>query len=137
MTIPVNQYSKLIDEHIDLEGPITDSDESSLVLEGHLFMLETLNDYICMIPKLGNPQHHKAKKENWRIKCLDYLVYCFHGGYFPSKLRIFDLMFVPGDRGDSQMSDIDYILFTLLRFEPEDQPLEKTLEDLKSGIGYS
>ena len=55
MTIPVNQYSRLIDEHIDLEGSPTSSDESLLVLEGNLFMLETLNAYLEMIPKLGNP----------------------------------------------------------------------------------
>ena len=82
-------------------------------------MLETLNDFISMIPKLGNPKHHKAKTENWRIKCLDYLVYCLHGGYFPSKLRIFDLMFAPGDRNDTQLTKVDFVLLTLLRFEPE------------------
>lgn len=95
-----------------------------------------LENFLEKLPILKNQEFAESQAKNWRIKCLDYLVYCLHGGYYPTRLRLFDLMFSGGDKLENRMSNIDYILLALLRLEKRGDSVDSHLNMMAKGLGY-
>ena len=87
-------------------------------------LISNLRKYISQSGTAGMQGGGQQAKSNWVIKCLDYFVYCIHGGYFPSRLTLEDLMITNNDTvtlHDKTAVKMKQILIVLLRFLGEDE----------------
>jgi len=131
-----NIYSGLIDELNKREKDDTLTNFSSQA--GHVLILQIVKNIIEIIPKKVSPKTYEKIKKNWLLKCIDYIFYAIHGGYFPSQLTMFDLIYLSTERLAGEEKPTDSILTFLLRLQPENESFSEYLEDLtKNGASLA